>query len=81
MLEALYLLLAMAWGYFLGFCMRDIRDLARRAYMAATQAVKPKGNPALEEAFKSRLVEPLTPEQQAKKDFEDRFKKLNGGSL
>lgn len=75
MLEALYALTIATIGYTFGYFMRDIRDLALKAYTSARERIQPE-EPQPE--FQSMTVEPLTPEQQAHKDFQDRVKKLNG---
>lgn len=64
----------------MGFVHRDITDRLKSLHEKLA-ALSNKSTQVSEEATKSMLIEPLTPEQQARKEFEDRVKRLNGGKL
>lgn len=67
-------LVALALGVVVGYWLRDTRDLAKRALKQAT--VRPKSEDKDEEPG-SMIIEPPTPEEQAKREFEARIKLLN----
>lgn len=75
MLELAFVLTAISCSAF-GYFLRTITDKLN----ATLEVVKNlRAEPeAAESKSVSTIVEPLTPEQQARKDFEDRVKKLNG---
>lgn len=75
MTDIAIVLCAVAWGWFMGFKARDMRDqLAAFKDKLATHNHQDN----VKEAPKSMMVEPLTPEQQAAKDMQERVKRLNG---
>jgi len=73
MLELTLFVIGLGLGYFL----RTISDKANAA-LEVVKNLKPELKEAVGSKPVSTIVEPLTPEQQARKDFEDRVKKLNG---
>ena len=63
-------------GWFVGYGTRDVHDRLKSLQRAIKSHVVKERTEAKPES-KSFIVEPLTPEQQARKDLEERVKRLN----
>lgn len=75
MTDIAIILCAIAWGWFMGFVARDMRDQLSKL-KDKLASYQPKDETP--EPPKSVIVEPPTPEQQAVKDMQERIKRVNG---
>lgn len=63
--------------FFIGYFVRDIHTKLQDAI----ESLKTHYTPPEPDQPQSMLVEPLSPEQQAKKDFEERMKRINSNDV
>lgn len=75
MTDIAIILCAIAWGWFMGFVARDMRD---QLFKLKDKLASYQPKDETPEPRKSMIVEPLSPEAQAAKDMQERIKRMNG---